>query len=138
MEANFAFRQHYLMKLRSCHTALLTAVLFTLALPISAFAQEDKAVFDAEIATKESVKQDPETPSGGENPETRVIKNSTPTTQETVIIRDSEIKSSKSAVKSVEKVQKEEEKVQKEEDDPLSFNFLYYIIEKFKFSDIVE
>lgn len=139
MEANFAFRQHYLMKLRSCHTALLTAVLFTLALPISAFAQEDKAVFDAEIATKESIKQDPETPSGGENPETRATKNSTtPTTQETVIIRDSEIKSSKSAVKSVEKVQKEEEKVQKEEDDPLSFNFLYYIIEKFKLSDIVE
>ena len=29
------------------------------------------------------------------------------------------------------------EKVEKEE-DPLSFNFLYYIIEKFKLSDIIE
>lgn len=29
------------------------------------------------------------------------------------------------------------EKVEKEE-DPLSFNFLYYIIEKFKMSDIIE
>lgn len=30
------------------------------------------------------------------------------------------------------------EKVTKEEEDPLSFNFLYYIIEKFKMSDIIE
>jgi hypothetical protein len=30
------------------------------------------------------------------------------------------------------------EKPEKEEEDPLSFNFLYYIIEKFKLSDIIE
>jgi hypothetical protein len=30
------------------------------------------------------------------------------------------------------------EKGEKEEEDPLSFNFLYYIIEKFKMSDIIE
>ena len=30
------------------------------------------------------------------------------------------------------------EKPGQEEEDPLSFNFLYYIIEKFKLSDIVE
>lgn len=131
------------MKLKSRHIALLTAVLFTLLLPFNALAQEDKVSFDAEITTKESIKQDPETssgtPTGTDNPETRTNKSSTaPTTQEPVIIRESELKNAKPAVKPVEKVQKEEDKVQKEEDDPLSFNFLYYIIEKFKLSDIVE
>lgn len=78
-------------------------------------------------------------PSGSENPETRTNKNSASTVgQEPAAIRDSEIKVIKPVVKSVEKAPKEEEKAQKEEDDPLSFNFLYYIIEKFKLSDIVE
>lgn len=126
------------MKLKSSHTALLTAVFFTLVLPANAFAQEDKISFDAEIPAKEITKQDQETPSGSENPETRINKNSTPTTQEPTVIRDSELKNAKPAVKTVEKATKEDEKVQKKEDDPLSFNFLYYIIEKFKLSDIVE
>jgi hypothetical protein len=39
-------------------------------------------------------------------------------------------KSVKAPVKPVEKTQKPE--------DPLSFNFLYYIIEKFKMSDMIE
>ena len=138
IEANFAFRQHYLMKLKSCHIALLTAVFFTLLLPFSVRAQEAKVGLDAEIPTKESIKQDQETPSGSENPDIRVNKSSlTPVTQEPVVIRDSELKSAKPVAKAVEKAQKDEEKVQKEE-DPLSFNFLYYIIEKFKLSDIVE
>jgi len=127
------------MKLKSCHTSLLTVVFFTLLLPFSVVAQEDRMSFDAENAPKETVKQDQETPSG-ENPETRTNKNLTgPAAQEpAAVIRDTEIKSSKPLPKAVEKLQKEEEKVQKEEEDPLSFNFLYYIIEKFKFSDIVE
>jgi hypothetical protein len=118
----------------------LTTVIFTLLLPASAQAQEDKISFDAEIPTKEPVKQDQETPSGIENPETRVNKGSTTTqtNQEAVVIRDAELKNAKPVAKTIEKPQKEDEKVQKEEDDPLSFNFLYYIIEKFKFSDIVE
>lgn len=125
------------MKLKSCHTALLTAVLFTLLMPFSALAQEDKGVFDSENAIKETLKQDPDSPSGTE-PEVRTNKNAvTPATQEPVI-RDAELKAQKSIVKTVDKTQKEDEKVQKEEEDPLSFNFLYYIIEKFKFSDIVE
>jgi hypothetical protein len=46
-------------------------------------------------------------------------------------VRDSvQVKITKPASKSSEKEQKEE--------DPLSFNFLYYIIEKFKLSDIIE
>lgn len=127
------------MKLRSCHTALLTAVLFTLLMPFSALAQEDKGLLDTENVIKETLKQDPDTPSGTENPETRINKNTpTPASQEPVVIRDAELKASKSIVKTVDKAQKEEEKVQKEEEDPLSFNFLYYIIEKFKLSDIVE
>jgi hypothetical protein len=126
------------MKLKSCHTVLVPAVFFTLLLPFSALAQEDKVSFEAEIATKEIVKQDQESPSGVENPETRLNKNSTaPVTQEPAAIRESELKNAKPAVKMAEKSPKEDEKVQKEE-DPLSFNFLYYIIEKFKLSDIVE
>jgi hypothetical protein len=127
------------MKLKSSHTALLQAVLFALLLPLSAFAQEEKVGFEADIPTKEAFKQDQETPSGIDNPETRVTKNSTaPVTQESTAIRDSEVKNSKPVPRTTEKTQKEDEKVRKEEDDPLSFNFLYYIIEKFKFSDIVE
>lgn len=127
------------MKLKSFHTVLLTAVLFTLLLPLSAVAQEDKVTFDPEIPTKESIKQDQESPSGTENQELRATKNSTSmTTQEPAIGRDSELKNAKPVIKTVEKPQKEYEKIQKEEDDPLSFNFLYYIIEKFKVSDIVE
>jgi hypothetical protein len=135
IEVNFAFRQHYLMKLKSCHTVLLTAVFFTLV-PFSALAQEDKFSFDAEILTNDPVKQDQENPSGTD-PETRVSKNST-AVQESAGIREPDLKNAKPAVKTVEKSQKDEEKVEKEEDDPLSFNFLYYIIEKFKISDIVE
>lgn len=126
------------MKLKSCHTGLLTAVVLSLLFPLCAQAQEDRMSFDAEIALKD-VKQDPETPSGVENPETRSGKNpTTSTVPEPAIVRDSEIKNAKPVVKAVEKHQKEEEKAQKKEDDPLSFNFLYYIIEKFKLSDIVE
>lgn len=127
------------MKLKSSHTVLLTAVLLTLLMPLGAFAQEEKFGSDAEIIIKEPIRQDQETPSGIENPETRTSKNSaTYSSQETSIIRDSELKNAKPVIKTVEKPQKEDEKVQKEEQDPLSFNFLYYIIEKFKLSDIVE
>lgn len=127
------------MKLKSCHTGLLTALTFVLVFPLSALAQEDRMSFDTEIPTKDVTKQDQETPSGVDNAETRSGKNpSTSTSQEAPTIRDSELKSAKPVVKAVEKSPKEEEKLQKKEDDPLSFNFLYYIIEKFKLSDIVE
>lgn len=141
MEVNFAFRQHYLMKLKTCHTPLFAAVFFTLLMPLGAFAQEDRFGFD-ENSSKEVVRQDPETPSGGENtPEIRTNKPTTISTfQESASAsREIEPKTVKPSSKAVEKPLKEEEKVQKEEEeDPLSFNFLYYIIEKFKFSDIVE
>ena len=125
------------MKLKTCHTALLTAVLFALLMPLGAFAQESRTGFD-ESSVKDPAKQDQESPSGSENLENRLnIKNTGPSTgTEAVFVRDAEIK--KPAPKTIEKAQKDAEKAQKPEEDPLSFNFLYYIIEKFKFSDIVE
>lgn len=138
MEVNFAFRQHYLMKLKTCHT-FLAAVFFTLILPFGAMAQEEKFGFDD--SGKEIIKQEPDAPSGAENnPDTRLNKLPSATAaQETpVLVRETEPKA-KPVIKLVEKAPKEDEKLQKkEEEDPLSFNFLYYIIEKFKFSDIVE
>jgi hypothetical protein len=139
MEVNFAFRQHYLMKLKTCHTRILTAVFFTLLLPAGAMAQDDRFSFE-ENSSKEVVKQDPDVPSGSEIPESKLNKGvlSAPAQEAPAVTREAEPKP-KTAVKSLEKSLKEEEKIQKkEEEDPLSFNFLYYIIEKFKFSDIVE
>lgn len=133
------------MKLKSCYTALLTTVLFVLYLPLSAFTQENLG-FEDELMVKGAVQQDQEMPSGGENPEIRNNKNSIAPSlpepgaaRETEIkTRETEVKISKPVTKMSEKSQKEDEKAQKREDDPLSFNFLYYIIEKFKLSDIVD
>jgi hypothetical protein len=138
MEANFAFREHYLMKLKTCHIALLAAVLLAFLLPLGAFAQDSRGGLDVENAIKDPAKQDQDTPIGGENLENRtnIKSTSSPSGTETTIIRDADIK--KPLPKAVDKSQKEAEKVQKQEEDPLSFNFLYYIIEKFKLSDIVE
>jgi hypothetical protein len=127
------------MNLKSCHSTLLATVFFALLAPLSALAQEDKGSFDSENPTKESIKHDQDTPSGTENPDPRSNKNMPASTQQDpVSLRDPEIKSTKPVTKAIEKLHKEDEKVQKEEEDPLSFNFLYYIIEKFKLSDIVE
>ncbi len=127
------------MKLKSCHTALSAAVLFVLLIPFGVHAQDERMAYYTESSSKDPLKQDQEAPSGIENPETRLNKNSAvPVVQEAVVSRDSEIKTAKPTAKTVEKTQKEDEKVQKQEEDPLSFNFLYYIIEKFKQSDIVE
>lgn len=123
------------MKLKTCHTTLLTAVLFALLMPLSAFSQESRAGLEDNLP-KEPAKQDQESPSGSENIENRLNFKNTSTSTETVFVRDAEIK--KPAPKAVEKPQKDAEKAQKQEEDPLSFNFLYYIIEKFKLSDIVE
>lgn len=127
------------MKLKSNYITPFATVVFTMLLPFGALAQEDKFNLDAEIAIKEPVRQDQESPSGIDSPENRSGRNSiTPSSQEPAAVRDSELKTVKAVVKTTEKPQKDEEKVQKKEEDPLSFNFLYYIIEKFKFSDIIE
>lgn len=136
IEAYFAFTEHYPMKLKTCHTNLLAATLLML-LPLGVLAQESRSGFDPDAA-KDPARQEQETPAG-EGLEIRSnIKNITVPAPETPVVRDSEIKNSKPVAKQpAEKPQKEVEKPRKEE-DPLSFNFLYYIIEKFKLSDIVE
>jgi hypothetical protein len=127
------------MNLKSCHSTLLATVFFALLAPLSALAQDDRASFDSENAIKEIPKHDQETPSGGENTDPKSVKIVPVTTQqEPVSLREPDVKTVKPAPKAIEKAHKEEEKGQKEEEDPLSFNFLYYIIEKFKLSDIVE
>jgi hypothetical protein len=125
------------MKLKTCHTAILAAVVFTLLIPFNAFSQESRAGLDAENAVNPT-KQEQDSPLGSETLENRSsLKNTNSSTgSETVIVRDADIK--KPAPKAIDKAQKEAEKAQKQEEDPLSFNFLYYIIEKFKFTDIVE
>lgn len=125
------------MKLKTCHTALLTTVLFALLMPFGVSAQESRGGFDTENATKDPSKQDQDNLGGIENTEIRSnTKSSTSSSGTDVVVRDAEMKTFKATPKA-EKSPKEAEKAKKEE-DPLSFNFLYYIIEKFKFSDIVE
>jgi len=62
-------------------------------------------------------------------PETEIRSNKLPVTTKETLRDSSQLKVLK-PVKSADKANKEE--------DPLSFNFLYYIIEKFKMSDIIE
>ena len=109
------------MKLKPLHMMvpiLLTG--FIAATP--GFSQEERTNSELEITIS---KNDSQPIIEGE---ARPVKPTvTPTTQ-----RDSV------QVKPVSKVTKPSEKSQKNTEDPLSFNFLYYIIEKFKLSDIIE
>jgi hypothetical protein len=75
------------------------------------------------------VKSEPD-PGPGES-ESKTNKLPVPTSNVKEVARDSvQLKLAKPFNKPADKVEKEE--------DPLSFNFLYYIIEKFKLSDIIE
>lgn len=125
------------MKLKTLDSVFILAVIFTLFTASSANAQEEKALFDSENVTKEIPKNEQDPSPGGESPDLRSTKNTNPPPQQETVSRDAEQKNVKPAAKAVEKPVKEEEKAQKEE-DPISFNFLYYIIEKFKLSDIIE
>ncbi len=128
MKRNFAFWLHYPMRLRPTYSAFLLFVCFALVSTISVNAQEDRPQPEIEAAVRENLRNDPD-PVLFETE--RMGNKSTPTPATTKeITRDSiQVKTLKPA-KSTEKVEKEE--------DPLSFNFLYYIIEKFKMSDIIE
>ena len=87
-------------------------------------AQEGKST--PEIDVPSGIKSDPDPVLG--DPESKTSKFTAPAVKEAP--RDSiQIKPVK-PFKPAEKAEKEE--------DPLSFNFLYYIIEKFKMSDIIE
>ena len=129
MKRNFAFWLHYLMRLRPTNSAfqlfLCSALTFSLA--VSAQAQEDKSQAEIEATSKEILKNEPDLTLPSES-DSRVTKPVAVPTRE--IQRDSTQTKFIKPVKAAEKPEKEE--------DPLSFNFLYYIIEKFKLSDIME
>jgi hypothetical protein len=128
MKRNFAFWLHYLMRLRPTNSAFQLFLCSALMLPlaISAQAQEDKSQAEIEATTKEILKNEPDLTLPSES-DSRIKPAPIPT-RETQ--RDS-------IQTKIVKPQKAAEKPEKEE-DPLSFNFLYYIIEKFKLSDIME
>lgn len=128
------------MTLKTFHSSLVCVVFSTLLISFSAQAQEGKPILDPDNGSKESSRQQDNDPLMGENPDSRSNRTlSAPLPAETpVVLRDAEAKTIKPVVKPAEKGQKDEEKAQKKEGNPLSFNFLYYIIEKFKLSDFVE
>ena len=95
-----------------------------------AHAQEGKMQQDADPVLKDVPRNEPDPLLSSES-ESRSTKNVLPATTTKETPRDSaqQVKFTKPA-KASEKEEKEE--------DPLSFNFLYYIIGKFKLSDIIE
>jgi hypothetical protein len=128
------------MTLKTIHTSLACAVFSTLLMTFSAQAQEGKPILDPDNTTKENSRTDND-PIMGENPDSRLnrgLSGSVITPEAPSVTRDTEAKTVKPVAKTAEKVAKDEAKASKKEGDPLSFNFLYYFIEKFKLSDFVE
>lgn len=111
------------MRLKPLNSGLLLGVFCTLVSAIQVNAQEGRPEMDI-------LRSDPD-PVSISDSETKVINKSTHVISTKEAQRDSvQVKPSR-AVKSNEKTQEKEE-------DPLSFNFLYYIIEKFKLSDVID
>jgi len=118
------------MRLKPANSAFLLAVCWALLSSIPVNAQEEKSQAEIEAAAKESLRNEPDHILSTE-PESRTVNKPSPVPASTKEAqRDSVHLKTIKPLKSSEQVQKEE--------DPLSFNFLYYIIEKFKLSDIIE
>lgn len=116
------------MKLKPSIVAIML-VCWAFACSTVARAQEGKMQQDADPILREVPRNEPDPLLSAES-ESRSSKNVLAPTTSKETSRDSvQVKFTKPA-KSNEKEQKEE--------DPLSFNFLYYIIGKFKLSDIIE
>ena len=97
---------------------------------ISVSAQEGRGQ-DAEPVVKESTHNEVDPILSSESESRNLNKVTPPVISTKEAVRDSiQVKITKPTTKTTEKDSKEE--------DPLSFNFLYYIIEKFKLSDIIE
>jgi hypothetical protein len=133
MKRNFAFWLHYLMRLRPTNSAFQLFLCFALMFSLAtvAQAQEDKSQAEIEATSKETLKNEPDPilPSESDSRVTKPVAVPTREVQRDSIQNSIQPKITK-PVKAAEKAEKEE--------DPLSFNFLYYIIEKFKLSDIME
>jgi hypothetical protein len=123
MKRNFAFWHHYLMRLKPANSVFLLGVFCTLVSAIQVSAQEGRPEVDV-------LRSDPD-PVTISDSETKIVNKSTPLVTSKETQRDSvQVRPSK-AIKANEKTEEKEE-------DPLSFNFLYYIIEKFKLSDVID
>lgn len=123
MKRNFAFWKHYLMRLKPANSVFLLCVFCTLVSTIQVNAQEGRPEMDI-------LRSDPD-PVSISDSETKSVNKSTPIVTSKETQRDSvQVRPSKPI--------KAGEKTQEKEEDPLSFNFLYYIIEKFKLSDVIE
>lgn len=109
------------MRLKSANGVFQLAVFCTMVCTTQVSAQESEMDF---------LKSDPD-PISVSDSETKIVNKSTPIITSKETQRDSvQVKPSKTI--------KSNEKIQEKEEDPLSFNFLYYIIEKFKLSDVIE
>jgi hypothetical protein len=127
MKLNFAFSHHYLMKL-SPTNGLITSLAIGLLLCTPFISQAEVIESDGGITIVAS-KLYPDPDPGDADCKT-IAKSNTP------VLRDST--SQPKLTKPVSVPAKVIEKNQKTEEDPLSFNFLYYIIEKFKMSDMIQ
>lgn len=97
---------------------------------VSVSAQEGRG-HDVDPLVKETPANEPDPILSSESESRNLNKVTPPVVPAKETARDSvQVKITKPTTKSSEKDQKGE--------DPLSFNFLYYIIEKFKLSDIIE
>ena|SRR5690242_4516512 len=116
------------MRLRPYKQAFLVMG-WALICSISVSAQEGKGQMDTEPVVKEAPHSDPDPTLNTESDTRNINKVTPPAVLPKETLRDSiQVKITK-PTKTTEKGQ---------EEDPLSFNFLYYIIGKFKLSDIIE
>jgi len=120
------------MKLRPYNHAFLI-ICGALTSIISVHAQEGRGQTEMEAVIKETPRNEPDPILSSES-ESRNVNKVSPPAVSTVSTKEAPRDSIQ--VK-ITKPTKSSEKDHKEE-DPLSFNFLYYIIEKFKLSDIIE
>lgn len=129
MKLNFAFWHHYLMYLKPPDKTVI-AVFLALLLTLPVYAQEDRSQQpDFDPTPKETPQYENDPTLGGEAGNKTV-------TPAPAVTKDAPRDSDTVSVKQPAK-QQSGGKVEKEA-DPLSFNFLYYIIEKFKLSDMIE
>jgi len=124
MKLNFAFRHRYLMKLKPAIgiPPILVIGFFLSYTPAIGQDFNEGQTTEIEASAKEAL-DDPEP---GETEYKPAIKPAN-------TVRDSV-----SLIKVVKPAPKATSDKSQKQEDPLSFNFLYYIIEKFKMSDMIE
>jgi hypothetical protein len=108
------------MKLKPANS-IFPILVMGLFMCLPAIAQEERTQMEIEAMAKEfRTEPDPV------DPESKTSTKPATSTRDSV-----------SQIKAIKPITKTSDKTTKQE-DPLSFNFLYYIIEKFKMSDMIE